>query len=162
MSAYSYAVEAIPDEQTNRNRERMWRFRLRRLFKFRYGDSIFLPDDAEGRAMLTALLCFGETDDGVTAYGPWCEAELPTLRRRARRMNWRRDIGELIKLTFSEWKSAKLFILRPVDRSEAEIQAWREEQRRASSRRYKAKAKRRAKRHAAKFATRRPYDPQSA
>jgi len=140
------AVEAIP-EQTKKplHLERMWRSRLRELCKLRYGDPPFLPDDAEGHAMLMALLVFGETDDGATAYGFWCEAELPTLRRQAQRMDWRRDVGKLIGLTFEEWGYFKLFVLRPVDKSEAEIEKWRKKQRKASSDRSKAKAKAREK-----------------
>ena len=51
------------------------------------------------------------------------------------------SIGRLIRLRFDEWKEAKLYILRPIDRTDAELEAWREERRRKSSRKSKQKAR---------------------
>lgn len=110
----------------------------------RFGNH-FLPDNDGGRAMLTALLRFGLTDENAVEDAPWCAAELPTLRRQARRMKWR-DVGTLISLTFEEWKYAELYVMRPIDKSESELEAWREEQRKKSWRKSKAKQRAREKR----------------
>jgi hypothetical protein len=132
----------IKQKSTNRkpshNRmERLWRGRLQKLCRVRFGNHV-LPDDDAGRAMLTALLCFGLTPENAIEDAPWCAAELAQHKRRAKRMKWR-DVGELIDLTFEEWKQCKLFMMRPVNASLADIEAWREKQRKESWRRSKAK-----------------------
>jgi hypothetical protein len=119
--------------------ERIWRGKLQKLCRLRFGNH-FLPDDDDGRAMLTALLRFGVTDENAMEDAPWCSDELPTLKRRARRMKWR-EVGKLIELTFEEWKHAKLWIMQPIDASELDIQAWRKERDKESSRKSKAKAR---------------------
>jgi hypothetical protein len=103
------------------------RAKLRKLCSSRFGNH-YLPDSEDGRAMLAALLCFGLTDDSAINDASWCEAELPALKRKARRIKWH-DVGKLIGLTFDEWKAAKLWIMRPIDKSEAELDAWRKDRR---------------------------------
>jgi hypothetical protein len=105
----------------------IYRRRLDGLCRLRF-DTCFLPDTIEGRNMLIALLRFGLTDEGAAEQAPWGEAELSTLKRRARRMKWH-DVGRLIGLTFVEWKEARLWVLRPIDASEQDIKDWRKNQR---------------------------------
>jgi hypothetical protein len=123
----------------------MDRVRLRRLQKLsrqRFGNH-HLPDDSDGRAMLVALLRFGLSDETAIADAPWCEAELPAFKRRAKRIKWH-EVSELIGLRFAERNAVKLFnIGKPLDVSVAEIDAWRKDRKRESSR--KSKAKQRAK-----------------
>jgi hypothetical protein len=119
--------------------ERIWRARLHNLCQMRFGNH-FLPDNDKGRAMLTALLRFGLTDDSAIADALWCEAELQTLKRKGRRLKWR-DVGRLVGLTFDEWKAAKLWVARPVDVSEADLETWRKQQRKASWSKSKQKAR---------------------
>ena len=120
--------------------KRIWRAKLDKLCRLRFDSSLFLPHNDDGRRILTAQLCFGLTDEAVTKFGWWCEGELPELRRR--RIKWD-DIGQLIGLTFKEWKDAKLYHLRPIDATAEDIEAWREEQRKKSW--AKAQKKRREK-----------------
>lgn len=118
--------------------------KLQKLCRLRWCNH-FLPDTDTGRAMLIALLRFGLADENAIECAPWCEAaELATLKRRARRIGWR-DVGKVIGLTFKEWKRAKLFILRPVDASESDIEAWREERRKVSARDRQAKRREKQK-----------------
>jgi hypothetical protein len=101
---------------------------------------------AAAPARATAKKRFGLTDQNAIECAPWCEAaELATLKRRSRRIKWR-EVGKLIGLTFKEWKRAKLFILRPVDASDSDIQAWREERRKVSARNRQAKRREKQKR----------------
>jgi hypothetical protein len=78
---------------TTDNLKRVWRAKLDKLTRLRFGNN-FLPEDDTGRRMLTALLCFGLSDDSAIEAAPWCEAELPLLKRRARRIKWD-DVGKL-------------------------------------------------------------------
>ena len=100
----------------------------------------YLPEDHAARMMLTALLCFDLTDDSAIECAPWCGSELATVKHTARRIKWR-DIGKLISLTFDEWRTAKLWVTRPIDKSESELEAWREQRRKESSRKSKQKAR---------------------
>jgi hypothetical protein len=105
------------------------RRRLHRLCQMRF-DTHFLPDNDDGRAMLLALLCFGLTDDAAITDAPWCgQRELSTMKRRARRMEWR-DVGKLIRLTYAEYETAKLWLLRPCDVSPEELGRRNDERRR--------------------------------
>jgi hypothetical protein len=122
-------VAAIPTPRSN-DLDCIWRGKLGKLCRLRYGNH-FLPDDSAGREMLTALLCFGLTDEDAVEQARWCEPELPLLKQRATRQK-RREVGKLIGLTFAEWKEAKLWRLRPVDKTEEGIQEWREDQRKES------------------------------
>jgi hypothetical protein len=119
--------------------------KLQKLCRLRWCNH-YLPDADTGRAMLATLLRFGLTDQNAIECAPWCEAaELSALKRRARRIKWL-DVGKLIGLTFKEWKRAKLFLLRPVDASDSDIQAWREERRKVSARNRQAKRREKQKR----------------
>jgi hypothetical protein len=126
--------------------------KLQKLCKLRWCNH-FIPDSDAGRAMLATLLRFGLTDESAIESAPWCEGELATLKRRARRIpnKWRdsdigREVGKLIDLTFKEWILAKLFMLRPVDASESEIEAWREKRRKESARNRQANRRDKLKR----------------
>jgi hypothetical protein len=129
MSHKSGTVSSASDP----NIERIWRGKLKNLCRLRfeqeYGAYSLLPNNDEGKALLTALLRFGLTDEKALKDAPWCKADLTKLKRQARRMKWRDDVGKLIGLTFAEWKEAKLWILRPIDASEQDIEDWRKEQR---------------------------------
>jgi hypothetical protein len=142
-----------PPNQINR----FYRVKLRKLCQMRYGNH-YLPDNDDGRAMLSALLCFGLTDESASEDAPWCAAELPALKRKARRLKWR-DAGKLISLTFNEWFDAKLWILRPIDKTEAELDAWRKERRKESWSKSQQKARKKKERMLAKAAT---YPPREA
>jgi hypothetical protein len=121
-------------EQTD---DRIHRGKLTKLCKMRFRNHC-PPDNDAGRAMLVALLRFGLTNEAATKDAPWCEAELPVLEHRAKRMKWC-DVGKLLGLTFEEWKKAKLWVLRPVDATDEEVQAWREKRRKESLLKSKAK-----------------------
>jgi hypothetical protein len=108
----------------------IYRRRLDGFCRLRF-DTCFLPDTIEGRNLLIALLRFGLTDESAAEQAPWGEAELATLKRRAKRKNWR-AVGKLIGLTFDEWKAAKLWMLRPIDASEQDIKDWRKDQRKSN------------------------------
>jgi hypothetical protein len=104
--------------------------RLKNLCRLRYSGTIFLPDDDAGRSMLVALLHFGLTDEEASAFGYWCEAELPTLKEC--RVN-RDDIGKLIGLTTAELdtlgKRGPWCVGLPVDKTPKEFEAWMKERR---------------------------------
>jgi hypothetical protein len=152
-----HADKAIPQENKP-NTRRIYRARLRDLFKARCkihdDDPLFLSDDTDGRAMLTTLICFGVKEEDSANYGPWCEAEFAMLKRRARRMNWDRDIGKLIKLTTDEWKDFKLYALRPADKSPSEFEKWRKERKKEKAKVRKAnqRAQEKTEREAMKLA----------
>jgi hypothetical protein len=102
------------------NLKRIWRAKLDKLTRHRYGNN-FLPEDDNGRDMLTALLVFGLSDDSAIESAPWCGAELPALKRRARCIKWK-DVGELIQLTLAEREEIELW-LEPFNMTPAELRA---------------------------------------
>jgi hypothetical protein len=101
----------------------LYRRRLARLCNQRFGNHVLSNDDT-GRAMLTALLRFGLTDDSANECAPWCETKLPKLKRQARRMKWR-DVGKLIGLTTDELVTFNLWITRPADKSPEQYEQWK-------------------------------------
>ena len=110
-----------PNESQDTNKiNRIYRAKLSKLCKSRYGNHC-LPVGDTGLAMLTALLCFGLTDESAIQDAPWCAAELEGLKRQARRWSWR-DVGKLINLTYDEREDYKLWILDPCDVSRKEVQ----------------------------------------
>ena len=103
-----------------------WRFVRHNLSELcreeRFGND-FLPEDDEGRNMLVAFLCIGESDEVAIKFAPWCEAELPALR--ARRIKWT-DIGKLIGLTTRQLENYNLWCFGlPVDKTAEEFEAWK-------------------------------------
>ena len=110
----------------NRTLDNIYRGKLTKLCTMRYCNH-WLPNNEDGRAMLTALLCFGLTDDGALADAPWSAAELPALKRRARRLKWR-DVGKLINLKYSERETCGLWVL-DCDVSRKEVQRRQAEKR---------------------------------
>jgi hypothetical protein len=145
-----YIKQESPNRKPSRKKSRkeVLRLKLQKLFRLRFGNH-FLPDSDDGRTMLTALLCVGLTNESAIETAPWCEIdELRKLKRQARQVKWWRDktaIGKLIGLTFDEWVLAKLWLTGPIDRSEKELEAWREERRKISC--GKSNAKQRAKKN---------------
>jgi hypothetical protein len=101
--------------------ERIYRGRLRKLCRRRFGYS-YPPDDASGRAMLTALLRFGLSADAAAMVdAPWLSSDdLKTMQRTARRMKWE-DVGALIELTYEEHQACKLWVLTPYGMSAEEV-----------------------------------------
>lgn len=117
----------------------IYRGKLHKLCRKQYGNHV-LPDNADGRAMLTALLAAKLSDESAIEDAPWCVAELPTLKRKANRFKWSKkwqkphqpsvaDLGKLIGLTFDDWRDAKLWLMKPVNISDADLKAWRLERR---------------------------------
>jgi hypothetical protein len=106
--------------------ERIWHGKLHKLCWRRFNNH-FLPDNDDGRAMLTALLRFGLTDESAIEHAPWLDqAELRKLQRKARRMKWR-EVGALIRLTYEEREACKLWIFPPCDVSPEEVKRRRDE-----------------------------------
>jgi hypothetical protein len=110
---------------------RIWRGKLQKLCCHRYVNH-YLPDSDEGRAMLTALLCLGLTDEAADAQAPWITAaELHGLKRKARWLKWDM-IGALIQLTYAERQACKLWRFMPCDVSAEEVKRRRSEKRAAA------------------------------
>ena len=77
-------------------------------------------------------------------------------------LKWR-DVGKLISLTFDEWKAAKLWVARPVDVSDADLEAWRKQQRKKSWSKSKQKARsREAEQKQGVLAKAKPLKPRQA
>jgi hypothetical protein len=115
----------------------VWRARLTKLNRRRHGNHFIEESDA-GRAMLTALLCFGLTAENAMARAPWLEErEFQVLQRAARWMR-RSDVGEPINLTIEEWEDCRLWITLPVASAE-DIAASRKRRKKESWRRSKQK-----------------------
>jgi hypothetical protein len=109
------------------NLKRIWRSKFDKLTRLRYGNN-FPPDNKEGRCLLTALMCFGMSEESALESAPWCAAELPLIARRAKRIKWD-DIGKRVSLTFEEWKDVGLWRFMPIDKTPDEIEAWRKQRR---------------------------------
>jgi hypothetical protein len=94
----------------------------------RYG-STFVPNSSDGRAILLALLRCSLKDEDAMTDAPWLDrAELPKLRRKARRINWY-DIGTVVKCSYDERKAGRFHILRPYDVTWEEVQRRQKENR---------------------------------
>jgi len=94
----------------------IYRTRLRKLCQdSRYGTH-FLPPDDGGRAMLLLLRRLGLTDEGAMEDAPcWLDAaELPKLRREAWTVKWN-TFGQMIRLTYDEYETFKLWWFTPSD-----------------------------------------------
>jgi hypothetical protein len=99
----------------------------------RFGSN-FLPENDEGRRMLIAQLRFGLSDEAAIDFAQWCEAELPELKRQARRMKWR-EVSSLIDLTLEEWEGHQLWqIGPPVDKTPEELEEWWKDRRKKQAR----------------------------
>jgi hypothetical protein len=99
----------------------------------------FVPDSAEGRALLKALLRCKLGGEAVMHAAPWLEpGELQALQRAARRLRLH-DIGTQVHLTYAERHEGKLWLLRPCD------VPWDEVQRRQRERSLKADRERKRK-----------------
>jgi hypothetical protein len=116
------------------------RSKLLKLASARWGNH-YMPDNDDGRAMLTALLHYGLTDENAAEHAPWCGPdEFARLKRNAQRIEWKgsgKQIGKLICLTFIEWKAAKLWAMRPIDKTEKELDAFRADRTRELDRKRK-------------------------
>jgi hypothetical protein len=105
-----------------------YRLQLFRLCKMRHANH-FLPDSADGRALLTALLRCKVSADAALEAARWLEpTELPALQRAAQRVPLH-DVGKLVGLTYDEREGGRLWLLRPCD------VPWPELQRRTQERR---------------------------
>jgi hypothetical protein len=124
---------------------RGYRLKLSKLCRPRYGNH-FLPDDEGGRALLTAMLHFGLSDESAMMdVAPWLmEVELARLKRKSRRLKWA-ELGQLLGLTFEEWKACRLWITGPVGATAEELEGWlkdKKEKGRQRAKRYREKKKR--------------------
>jgi hypothetical protein len=109
----------------------LYRLLLFRLCKMRHANH-FLPDSADGRALLKALLRCKLSADAAKEAACWLEpSELPALQRAAQRVRLH-DVGKLVSLTYDERESGRLWLLRPCD------VPWPEVQRRTRERSIKA------------------------
>jgi hypothetical protein len=116
-------LSAKPDGKSNPPHWRFVRSDLSALCREERFGNDFLPDDDDGRAMLTAFLCIGESDVVAIKFAPWCEAELPALKRRARCTKWA-NIGKLIRITTKEIEE---YIGLPIDKTAEEFEAWKKD-----------------------------------
>jgi hypothetical protein len=136
--------EASPQAVLGRKRQiakihELYRLQLFRLCKMRHANH-FLPDSADGRALLTALLRCKVSADAALEAARWLEpTELPALQRAAQRVPLH-DVGKLVSLTYDERQSGRLWLLRPCD------VPWPEVQRRMKERRIEAERERKRKR----------------
>ena len=133
-------------ETTIEELKRLWRGKLQKLCRLRFGNH-YLPDNDDGRAMLTALLCFGLTDESALHDAQWCAAELDGLKRQAQYMKWN-NVGTLIGLTYEEREECKLWRLQPCDVSPDEVK------RRQANRRAKADKERKKRQREQKHSER--------
>ena len=102
--------------------ERIWRGRLHKLCRRRYGNH-HLPDDASGRAMLSALLRFGLGAEAAMEDAPWLgSVEYQAMQRTARRMTWKDAGTTLIDLTYADRQACKLWLFAPCDVPMVEVQ----------------------------------------
>jgi hypothetical protein len=100
------------------------RVKLFKLCKMRYGNC-FLPDNADGRALLMVLLrCWLSTYSAMEAARWLTETELRKIKRAAWAVD-KDNLGALIKLTYNEREEAKLWFLSPCDVSLVEVK-WRQ------------------------------------
>jgi hypothetical protein len=130
------AWQASPQAVRGRKRQiakirELYRLQLFRMCKLRHGNH-FVPDSAEGRALLKALLRCKLSGEAVMDAAPWLEpGELQALQRAARRLRLH-DIGTQVHLTYAERQEGRLWLLRPCD------VPWDEVQRRQRERSVKA------------------------
>jgi hypothetical protein len=119
---------------------------LKRLNRRRNNGSHFIRENDTG--MVVAQLMVGKPADDVMQDAPWLEEwELEVLQDLAWWRPWG-DIGELIALTFEEWKTEKRPFTRPVDVPVEVVEAELAERRKASSRRSTQKLRDKRRREA--------------
>lgn len=100
---------------------RIYRGRLTKLCRLRNGTH-FLPDNDDGRALLTGLLRFGLSNESARESAPWLnEDDLAKAKRDAWKIKWK-QVGPLIRLTYEERAICKLGPLDPWDVSPEEVQ----------------------------------------
>ena len=125
------ALEASPQAVRGRKRQivkihEQYRLQLFRMCKLRHRNH-FVPDSAEGRALLKALLRCKLGGEAVMHAAPWLEpGQLQALQRAARRLRLH-DIGTQVHLTYAERHEGKLWLLRPCDVPWDEVQRQRRE-----------------------------------
>jgi len=125
------AWQATPQAVRGRKRQiakvrEIYRRLLFKLCRMRHGNN-FVPDSAEGRNLLKALLRCKLGGEAAMAAAPWLEpAELLALQRTARRL-WLHDIGKLVHVTYDERQRGSLWVLRPCDVPWDEVQRQRRE-----------------------------------
>ena len=100
---------------------RLLRFRFSGLWRERHGGCSFISDDEEGRTMLKVLLRVGTTEESAIESAPWLtKRELKALQKAGRKIPWG-QIGEVLKLTYIERSTHKLFYWMPIDVAPKEV-----------------------------------------
>jgi hypothetical protein len=85
-----------------KKRNAVWRGKLSKLSEHRYGNH-YLPDDAQGRAMLVAFLRCRLSADDAKERAPWItDDELRKLQSAASGLEHIKELGRLIELTWDE------------------------------------------------------------
>jgi hypothetical protein len=123
----------------SRRRQEAWQRRARglrgkvfKLCELRHG-SRFIPNNEDGRKLLTALLWLGLAAEKATLQASWCEPELRKLQRAARRVKWE-DLGELIGLSYEEREQLKAWSFWPHDVPQEEVRRRQAEKNRKNAR----------------------------
>ena len=120
-------IGPVRDSAATKNIDRIYLGRLIKYYRRRWGDYCYLlPNDADGRAMMVALLHFGLSSEAAMQFASWRHEpdELRQLQRKARSTK-RSEIGTLIKLTIADWEKFKLWVLLPRGVPEKEANRWR-------------------------------------
>lgn len=109
-------------KKSAKDTDRIYCGRLIKLYRRRWRNR-FLPNTAEGRAMLIALLHFGLSPEAAVQLMSWRfeAAELRQLQRRARSVK-RSELGRMVKLTYEEREQEQVWSLMPYDVSNEEFQ----------------------------------------
>ena len=109
-------------KKSAKDTDRIYCGRLIKLYRRRWRNR-FLPNTAEGRAMLIALLHFGLSPEAAVQLMSWRfeAAELRQLQRRTRSVK-RSELGRMIKLTYEEREQERVWSLMPYDVSNEEFQ----------------------------------------
>src|ERR1700761_3814186 len=114
-------------------RDAAWRGKLGKLTSYRYGNH-YLPDNAEGRAMLLAFIFCGLKADDAKERAPWLsDDELEALQLEARCLTLN-GIGAMIGLRYEERMDCKLFFLAACDITPAEASRRQTERNRENAR----------------------------
>ena len=96
--------------------ERIWRSRLQKLCRLRHSNH-FIPDDDDGRAMLTPLLRFGLTDASAIEDAPWWKrrakerAEKETMMATGRRQSTTPRQNAILEILIRQHKARAFAIM---------------------------------------------------
>jgi hypothetical protein len=117
-----------------KKRNAAWRGKIGRLIFSRFGNH-FVPDSAEGRALLSCMLRCGLRADDAKERALWiADGELRKLRRAARRLPlW--QFGKEVALTHVERMASQVYFLPACDLTLEEAARLQEERDRENARR---------------------------